>query len=125
MIRIEELRIGNKVYFPEKQTEWEVSMLEENGVGLKKLHSINTYYYEFAKLKNIEPIEITDKHLIGLGFEKIRHDKFKDAYLNKDLSIEVLLSNVNKTDNMVFKGSEILKLDLKLHQLQNLITLLK
>src|SRR5690625_2826121 len=33
MIRIEELRVGNKVYFTEKQTEWEVSMLEENGVG--------------------------------------------------------------------------------------------
>src|SRR5690625_5500409 len=26
-IRIEELRVGNKVYFTEKHTEWEVSML--------------------------------------------------------------------------------------------------
>ena len=118
MIRIEELRVGNKVYFTEKQTEWEVSMLEENGVGLKKLHSINTYYYEFAKLKNIEPIEITEKNLIELGFKRDR------PYLTYGDDPQITVTPDAEVRIGDYKEVQVL-INPPLHQLQNLITDLK
>lgn len=123
MIPIEELRIGNKVLFAESGLECDIIEIDRKGLTVDIPESGEESLW--IELDNFEPIPINKDHLIDLGFEKTNHDKPKDTYLHREFFIEVLLSNVNKSDNMVFNRGEILKLDMKLHQLQNLINILK
>lgn len=139
MIPIKELRVGSKVSIdntlegeinPYKDYVFEVVLINNQTEVVTSIHKRERYS---CFVDSLEPIPITEEHLIELGFEK--HKETSNSYslqvTTEGVIIAYIVSDSNNRDNV---GIELETISgdafmygrkLYLHQLQNLITDLK
>lgn len=126
MIRIEELRVGNIVNSPNGKIE--IDRIFPTGyTKVKDFAVAGENNYHACPASELEPITLTKKNLIELGFSKSLSGSF-DINISENKILNVFLSENNNAelsieddDGMII----ILNRNIKLHQLQNLITDLK